>query len=91
MTEWTEDEEEYLKKSYPSNISLEIICDKLKRSFDSVRSKVRTLFLKRNNLKKQTHPFSIDWSNLDECTFYIEKHKSMLKDKLFTTLNGWNI
>jgi len=87
MKKWTEDEITYLKESYPSNIPIEIICDKLKRSFDSVKSKLRTLFLKRNKIKKELRPFTFDWSNLDEFSFYIKQHKSTLKNKLFITLN----
>lgn len=88
MKKWNEDEVEYLKESYPSNVPIEIMCNKLKRSFDSIKSKVRTLFLKRNKRKiNKNHLFSIDLINVDECIFYIEKHKSILKNKLFTTLN----
>lgn len=90
MKIWTEDEVEYLKKNYPSNVPMEEICKKLSRTFDSVHSKIKSCFLKRNKeLMKQEKklPFDVDWNNVDECSFYVEKHKSALKNKLYTTLN----
>lgn len=89
MRKWTEDEEEYLKESYPLNITIEEMCKKLKRTYDSIMSKKKTMFLKRSKSNKQYKEqlFSIDWSNIDECSFYVEKHKSALKNKLYMTLN----
>lgn len=89
MKEWTEDEVKYLKESYPSNVLIEEICKKLNRTYDSVMDKKKSLFLKRNKeLKKQTNkriPYLIDLSNIEECSFFIEKYKSLMRDKLFTT------
>ena len=90
MKEWTEDEIKYLKESYPSNVSIEEICEKLKRTYDSVMDKKKSLFLKRDKeLKKQKKklPFFIDWDNIDECSFFVREHKSALRNKLWTTFN----
>ena len=89
MKEWTEDEVKYLKESYPLNVSIEDICKKLNRTYDSVMDKKKTLFLKRNKeLKKSNinkNPFSINWDNIDECSFFVREHKSALRDKLYLT------
>ena len=91
MKEWTEDEVKYLKESYPSNVPIEEICEELKRTYDSVMDKKRSLFLKRNEkTKKQNKELlsSIDLSSVEECSFFIEKHKSLMQDKLWMTFNG---
>lgn len=86
MKEWTEDEVKYLKESYPSNIPIDEICKKLKRTYDSVMDKKKALFLKRNKeLKNKKIPFLVDLNSIEECSFFIKKHKSSMKDKLFTT------
>ena len=90
MIFWTEEEVRYLRESYTSNVPMEEICMKLERTFDSVKSKVKALFLKRNHelMKQETNlPFSVNWNNVDECSFFVKKHKSTLKNKLYTTLN----
>lgn len=93
MKDWNEDDTNYLKESYISNIPIEDICKKLIRSYDSVMKKAQRMFLKRNKELKMRHkklPPLIDLSNLKECSFYIKKHKSLMKDKLYLTLNGDN-
>jgi len=89
MKEWNEDDTKYLKESYTSNVSVEIICKNLARSYDSVMKKAQRMFLKRNKeLKnKKISPSLIDLNSIEECSFYIEKHKSLMKDKLFVILN----
>lgn len=90
MKEWNEEEVEYLKESYPSNVLIKEICTHLNRTYDSVMDKKKTLFLKRNKeLKKQKNklPFFINWNNIDECSFFVREHKSALRNKLWTTFN----
>ena len=48
--------------------------------------KKKSLFLKRNKeLKNKKIPFSIDLNSIEECSFFVEKHNSLMKDKLYTT------
>ena len=86
MRKWTEDEEKYLKETYPVNVPIEEICNKLHRTYDSVMKKAQRMLLKREIPKES--PYLVNWDKVDDNSFFVKRHKSKLKDKLYTSLKG---